>query len=276
MHRSVFLEEAIRALEVKEGKRYIDATLGGGGHTSKILKLGGKVLAIEWDDERFKSSKFRGFKNFRLVLGNFKEIEKIAKTNNFYPVDGVLFDLGLSMEQLDSSGRGFSFKKENEPLDMRISRKLKWTAADFVNSLSAKKLYEVFARYSEEINSWPIAQAIVNARRLKEIKTVGDLRRVIDSLELKGKKESILRRIFQALRIKVNDELENLKQGLEGAVKILNKNGRIVVISFHSLEDRIIKQFIQKNNLKILNKKVAIKRQREKFERTAQMRVFSL
>lgn len=276
MHRSVFLEEAIRALEVKEGKRYIDATLGGGGHTSKILKLGGKVLAIEWDDERFKSSKFRGFKNFRLVLGNFEEIEKIAKTNNFYPVDGVLFDLGLSMEQLDSSGRGFSFKKENEPLDMRISRKLKWTAADFVNSLSAKKLYEVFARYSEEINSWPIAQAIVNARRLKEIKTVGDLRRVIDSLELKGKKESILRRIFQALRIKVNDELENLKQGLEGAVKILNKNGRIVVISFHSLEDRIIKQFIQKNNLKILNKKVAIKRQREKFERTAQMRVFSL
>jgi 16S rRNA (cytosine1402-N4)-methyltransferase len=278
MHTPVLLKEVIKALNVKEGKKYIDATFGEGGHSREILKLGGRVLGIEWDDDKFEvqGSRFKEWKNLKLVLGNFKDIEKIARRNDFFPVDGILFDLGLSMEQIGKSGRGFSYKKKDEPLDMRISQKLNRTAADIVNSLSARKLYEVFARNSEEINSWTIAQAIFNARCLKKIKTVGDLIRVIDSLKLLGKKESILRRVFQALRIEVNDELENLRQGLKGAAEILGKEGRIVVITFHALEDRIVKQFVQKNNLKFLNKKPVFGKQEKKFERSAKMRVFSL
>jgi len=270
MHTPVLLDEAVKALEVKNGKKYIDATFGEGGHSLGILEKGGKVLGIEWDEDKVKSQKSRvkSYKNLKLVWGNFKNIEKIAKENDFYPVDDVLFDLGLSMEQIEKSGRGFSYKRINEPLDMRISQKLDRTAADIINSLSGQELYEVFARNSEEVRSWSIAQAIVGARSLKRIETVGDLVTIIRG------NENTLRRIFQALRIEVNQEFDNLKEGLRGVIKILKKEGRVVVITFHPLEDRIVKQFVVNNKLVSLIRKPIMAKNGKRFERSAKMRIF--
>lgn len=272
MHTPVLYEEAIKALEVKEGKKYIDATFGEGGHSKEILRWGGRVLGIEWDENKVKSQKLKvkSYKNLKIVWGNFRNIEKIAKENDFFPVDGILFDLGLSMEQIGKSGRGFSFKNRSEPLDMRISQTLNRTAADIVNSLSSRQLYEIFARNSEEINSWAIAQAIFSARCLKKIETVEDLLAVV------GEKESTLRRIFQALRIEVNQEFDNLREGLSGAINILKKKGRVVIITFHSLEDRIVKQFARNNKLMFLTHKPIVAKNGKKFERSAKMRIFAL
>lgn len=277
MHTPVFLNEVISALDVKEGKKYIDATFGEGGHSREILKKGGEVLGIDWDKEKIKNQKLKikNVENLKLVCGNFRDIEKIAKENNFFSVDGVLFDLGLSMEQLKNSGRGFSFKNKDEPLDMRISQGVTKTAAEVVNSYSAQELYEVFTKYSEEINSWAIAQAIVRARRLKRIESVGDLVEIINKITLKKRnRESVLRRVFQSLRIAVNDEFDNLIKGLEGSLNLIKKEGVIVVITFHSLEDRRVKNFIKEKGLKIKIEKTKIKREPDKFERSARLRVF--
>ncbi|OGK10026.1 16S rRNA (cytosine(1402)-N(4))-methyltransferase [Candidatus Roizmanbacteria bacterium RIFCSPHIGHO2_01_FULL_35_10] len=209
-----------------------------------------------------------------LVQGNFKDIEKLAKENNFFPVDGILFDLGLSMYQLKKSGRGFSYKNLAEPLDMRISSAIESKASYLINNLEQNELYEIFARYGEEINSLAISKTVVRARSLKPIEKVGDLLQIID--EATGEKDNkTYARIFQALRISVNNELENLKKVLEGSLKILRKKGRLVVISFHSLEDRIVKQFINNNNLKQINKKLIKSTNRSNFERSAKMRVIS-
>lgn len=277
MHQPVFLSKVINFLEVKREGKYIDATFGEGGHSWAILKKGGKVLAIEWDEWQFKIQKEKTKKwlNFKLVWGNFKDIEKIAKKNLFYPVDGILFDLGLSMSQIEDSKRGFSYKKLTEPLDMRISQKIKIKATDIVNSYSVEKLYEIFAKNSEEIHSWTIANAIFCAAKIKPIKKVADLVKIIDSLNLK-EKEKIYRRIFQALRIEVNQEEKNLKEGLRGALKIVKPKGKIVVITFHPTEDRWVKQFIKENKLRLIKVKNVIKKERKIFERSAHLRVFSL
>lgn len=277
MHQPVFLSKVINFLEVKREGKYIDATFGEGGHSWAILKKGGKVLAIEWDEWQFKiqKEKTKKWPNFKLVWGNFKDIEKIAKKNLFYPVDGILFDLGLSMSQIEDSKRGFSYKKLTEPLDMRISQKIKIKAADIVNSYSVEKLYEIFAKNSEEIHSWTIANAIFCAAKIKPIKKVADLVKIIDSLNLK-EKEKIYRRIFQALRIEVNQEEKNLKEGLRGALKIVKPKGKIVVITFHPTEDRWVKQFIKENKLRLIKVKNVIKKERKIFERSAHLRVFSL
>lgn len=267
MHTPVFLKEVIEALEIAEGKRYIDATYGEGGHASEIIKRGGTVLAIDFDEEVTRNKIQET--NLKLVWGNFADIEKIAQDNKFYSVDGILFDLGLSMDQIARSGRGFSFLKREEPLDMRISLKVKSTAADIINSFSAGKLYEIFAKNSEEIDSRAIAETIVRARHIKEIKTVGQLINIIDSSRAST---SRLRRIFQALRIEVNDEFENLKRGLAGALKILEKRGRIVVLTYHSLEDRIVKNFARENNFALVKKQPKFITRR-KFERSARIRI---
>lgn len=278
MHNPVLLQEVINSLAVKNGGLYIDATFGEGGHALEIIKKGGKVLGIEWDVQQYRRARVKYQKyllenqNLILVNGNFKDIEEIAKKNNFFPVNGIVFDLGLSMNQLKDSQRGFSFKKENELLDMRISNKIKVKASDLLNNLSREQLYEIFAKYSEEINASFIAQAIVNARLMKKIELVKDLITIIDKA-LDKKDERVYRRIFQALRIAVNDELRNLKKGLLGAVNLLKKTGRLVVISFHSLEDRIIKQFVREQKLVITNKKPIISKRNFSFERSAKLRV---
>lgn len=280
MHTSVLLKEAIDGLNVVNGGRYIDATYGVGGHSNEIVKRGGNVLALDWDEENVeKRVEDGGLKldgKLKLVNGNFADIETIAKVNDFAPVDGVLFDLGLSMEQIGQSGRGFSFKKMDEPLDMRISNTITKTAASIINSSNADELYEILSRNSQEVDSRAISQAIFSTRRMKPIATVGDLVGAVSAMSrLRDKKESILRRLFQALRMEVNDELDNIKRGIEGALKILKPAGRIAVITFHETEDRYVKQVAQVQGLTLITKKPIIAHSGLSFEGSAKLRIMS-
>lgn len=272
MHTPVLLEEVIRGLDIKKGKKYIDATYGEGGHSREIVKRGGQVLALDWDETQIQNLEFR-IPNLEIVSGNFKDVESIAKKNNFYPIDGILFDLGLSMEQIGQSGRGFSFKRRADPLDMRIGQGQERGAADIINSLSLEELYEIFSANSEEVDSRPIAKAIFRASRIKRIETVGQL---VDAIKTVNKNESALRRIFQALRIEVNDEFDNLKRGLAGAIQILAPGGKILVITFHSLEDRIVKNFVRENKMKLTHKKPIRSKSGYSFEKTAKLRRLTL
>lgn len=281
MHTPVLIEEVIKGLDIKSDGTYIDATIGEGGHLLKIAETGAKVLGLDWDDEQIKNLEFRikNFPNVKLTVSNFSHVEKVAKELGFYPADGVLFDLGLSMQQISSGGKGLSFKRPQEPLDMRINTRIRATAADIVNELSVSQLYEIFASYGEEIYSQAIAESVVQARIGNKIKTVGALIRAIDyalkrsNVENQFQKEKSYSRIFQALRIAVNDEFENLKKGLKGAMEILKKGGRIAVITFHSREDRIVKQFARDNRLKMLTKKVISGDRKLRFERSAKLRI---
>ncbi len=279
MHQPVLLQEVIKYLGDIKNKFFIDATFGEGGHSLEIIKRGGKVLGIEWDQQQYEKAKIK-YKhyletgNLKLVNENFSQIEKVAKKNKFFPVEGVLFDLGLSMTQLWQSGRGFSYKKIYEPLDMRLNLNLKIKAADLINSLEKEKLYEILAKYSEEIHSLRLVEAIISARKIKKIEKVKDLVDIINKAI--GKNEAVYKRIFQGLRIAVNNELENLKLGLEGALSILNEKGRILVISFHSLEDRLIKNIIKEKKLKMLTKKGIQSKNNLKFERSAILRIITL
>lgn len=269
MHTPVLLDQVIEALDIKKDGLYIDATFGEGGYSRAILEKGGKVLAIDLDQEQINNSESPDLK---LVQGNFGDIEKIAKENNFFPVDGVVFDLGLSMRQISHSGRGFSFKKVFEPLDMRMSLKTEMTAKYLLSHLSESELFEVFAKNSEEINSQKIAREVIIKRQSKKLETVGDLINCID----KGIGEvdnNAYKRIFQALRIQVNDEFENLKNGLKGATEIIKDDGKIAVVTFHSLEDRIVKNFSKNQGIKLLNKKPIMNRRGRSFEKTAKLRL---
>ena len=277
MHTPVLLQEAVDQLNVFKGGRYIDATFGSGGHSNEIVKRGGKVLALDWNEETVNRHNFKKKDaQLKIVWGNYANIEEIAKRNNFLPVEGCLFDLGLSMEEILFSGRGFSFRRDRETLDMRISKKsLKVTAADIINSSTEKELYEIFSRYSEELGSESISQAIVRARRMKKIVTVDDLIEAITKVGVKAS-EKTLRRVFQALRVAVNHEFENITKGIKGGLKVLKKGGKLVVITFHPSEDRLVKSIFRQNNLKSINKKNILSRQGYQFERSAKLRIVQI
>ena len=268
-HEPVLLKEIIDYLRVKRGEKYIDTTVGGGGHTKAILKLGGKVLAIDCDLEAIKAARRYlasacppgKHYSWRLASGNFKDLFQIAKKEGFLNVSGILFDLGVSSYQLEKAERGFSFSLE-APLDMRMDPKLKVTATDLVNGLNKGELNELFARVGQEHYSRCFAEAICRARSLKPIKTTGELVDIINqALPTKGRKSKLhpATRVFLALRIAVNDELNNLKKALPQALNLLEPKGRLVIISFHSGEDRIVKQFFKgqekKGKLTIITKK---------------------
>ena len=272
-HTPVLLKEVIDNLSIKPNSLYIDATVGEGGYGEVILKNKGRLLGIDWDKrqiERLRQKEI--FKSALLFNDNFANIEDIAKKNKYYPVDGIIFDLGLSMGQIQKSKKGFSYKNENEYLDMRLSENIVETASSIINSSKSDELYEIFTKYSEEIDSRAIAESIVNARSLKKIEKVVDLLTIIDKT-LKRKDKKVYARIFQALRIAVNNEFENLRKALKGAKKIINSDGRIIVISFHSLEDRIVKRFVIDNNLKFLTKKPILGKKWLKHERSAKLRI---
>lgn len=285
MHTPVLLQHTIDALGIKPGGLYIDCTFGEGGHTKAILGLGGKVLGLDVDKNQISKIKSSDFakatpdkQNFLLIHGNFKDIEEIAKKNSFYPVDGVLFDLGLSMMQLAEAEKGLSFKKKDEALDMRIDNTREYTAAQVLNDFSEEELYDTFAKYAEELHSEQIASGIVQARVYKKIEKVGDLIKIIDMVATRctqghnNENEKIYARIFQALRIIVNGEINNLKKGLEGATNILKKDGKICVISFHSVEDRVIKLYARQKKLKLLGEFTGVR----SFERSARLRVYTM
>lgn len=260
-HVSVLLQEVIDSLKVEKGKFYIDATLGGGGHSFEILKRGGKVLGIDWDEEAIDyvrnawKQKCKEFlipeENLILAKGNFKDIEKIAKKNKVENISGIIFDLGVSSYQIENEQRGFSFQKIG-PLDMRMSKDLQVKAADLINGLTKGELYELFTKLGEERFARPISNIIISARGVRKIETTQDLSEVVkQAYGLKGElspfmKAKINQKVFQALRIAVNDELNNLREALPAALNILGEKRRLLVISFHSLEDRIVKwQFIE-------------------------------
>lgn len=245
-HEPVLLKETTELLNVRKGKRYIDATVGMGGHTAEILKRGGVVLSIDCDPEAIACCKLR-FRTQDLILvrGNFKNLKKIAQKHGFQKAAGVFFDLGLSSWQIEKSGKGFSYLRD-ESLDMRMDPNLRLKAADFVNSLKKEELYEIFSKFGEEVNSRTITDALVSAR---PIKTTKQLTEVI------GKDVGQLARVFQALRIAVNNEVDNLRKGVSQAIELLEKRGRLVVISFHSLEDRIVKFGLRDERLKVITKR---------------------
>lgn len=247
-HTSVLLHEALSFLNPESGGKYIDATLGGGGHALEVVKSGGRLLGIDMDQEAIdyvkqilgeNNEKY----NFEVCKGNFRDLGEIARKNNFDKVNGILFDLGVSGHQFDTPLRGFSCQKEG-PLDMRMDVDLAVRAKDLVNVLSRDQLYKLFTELGEERFAYVIANAIVKARRIKTFENTSELVDLIKRVTPGG--IDISARIFQALRCAVNDELNNLRLALPQAFDLLNKNGRIVVISFQSLEDRIVKnQFIK-------------------------------
>ncbi len=267
MHTPVLLKSAIENLGVKKGGIYIDATYGEGGYTEEILSRGGRVLAIDLDPKQIESSKLKD-KNLMMAVGNFADMEKIARERGLDKVDGVVFDLGLSMGQLDFGGRGLSYNKPDEEIDMRIGRNDGMKASELIFKLKEDELYEVLARGSEEIKSKDIARSI---KAGKKITTVAELIIAIDRA-VGFKSRTVYARIFQALRIEVNHEFDNLKKGLEGAAALLNKDGKIVVVSFHSLEDRIVKSFGRTHGFKFKNEKKHDRGERRSFERSAKIR----
>lgn len=248
-HEPVLINEVIAHLKVKKGGKYIDCTLGDAGHTTEILKKGGHVLGIEVNEEALQRAKERisseGLSNFTGVLGNFRNIEKIAQENGFDKVDGILYDLGYSSFEMDEGSLGLSFSKD-EPLDMRLDKSLGVTAADLVNALPEKALTDLIYKYSDEVFAKKIARAIVNARNLKKIQTTRQLAEIIESETSPGYERGRINpatRTFQALRIAVNDEMNNLEESLPRAARLLLPGSVIIVISFHSLEDKLAKQF---------------------------------
>lgn len=277
MHTPVLLQQAIEGLQLQPQGFYIDATSGEGGHTKEMLKSKARILAIDADSEQIERLKIRlaDDKNLILDVGNFSEIEHIAKRHGFFPVDGILFDLGLSMRQLKEARRGFSYKELDDPLDMRIHNDTILTAEEILAQRSEKELFEIFSKNSEEIFSDKIARAIVAERRKRRIVTVGELVNIIQCAHPEINRSTVAR-IFQALRIEVNNELSNLKKGLQGALSILKKpNGKIVVISFHSLEDRIVKLFARQHHMNMVVSKRKTESARAAFERSAKLRIIS-
>lgn len=245
-HISVLLNETVDGLNVKPNGIYVDGTAGGGGHSAEILKSlkYGKLISIDQDPDAIQTvtERFKDNPNSIIVKGNFSNMKKLLNDRNIYQVDGVLLDIGVSSHQLDTAERGFSFH-EDAPLDMRMSQSGE-TAADLVNSLSEKEISKILFTYGEEKFAPSIAKSIVKYREEKEIKTTLELADIIRNSvpERVRRNGHPARKSFQALRIAVNHELDALEQGLDGAFELLSKGGRLAVITFHSLEDRIVKQ----------------------------------
>lgn len=245
-HIPVLLDEVVDALKVERGHKYIDATLGGGGHSFEILQKGGIVLGIDQDEDalEYVSENLRQkIKEQRLVLikGNFRNLKDLAFKKGFEKVNGILFDLGVSSYQLDCAQRGFSFSK-NEKLDMRMDKGSPLSAFEVVNKYPYEKLVDIFYKYGEEHNAKKIARQIINERKKKPIITTLELSQLISAISRKPESIHPATKVFQAIRIEVNDEINALKEGLAAGVKLLEGKGRIVVLSFHSLEDRVVKQ----------------------------------
>ncbi len=265
MHIPVLQKEVIQNLDPKPNENFIDCTAGFGGHTAAILEKNGpngKVLGIDCDKEvisllKSQTTKFKD----RLILVNdsFTNLKEIAK--KFHSISGVLFDLGMSSWHMEGSGRGFSFLK-SEPLDMRYDTNNPLTAEKIVNYWSESEMEKILKEYGEERFARIIAEEIINERKIYPIKSTSQLVKIIQKavpFRYQRQKIHFATRTFQALRIAVNDELNNLKKALPQAVEILNPQGRMVVISFHSLEDGIVKKFLKEkskeNILQILTKK---------------------
>lgn len=253
LHRSVLLSEAVSLLDVHSNEDYIDCTLGGGGHTSSMLVKNaprGRVLALDLDDETIRktgASLKRFGKRLTIVRGNFHDVSRITRDAGFESVSGVLYDLGLSTDLIKERGRGFSFMTD-EPLDMRFDASKPFRAEDIVNSWTEKEIADCIFSCGEERYSRRIAKQIVTARRKERIRTTGQLVAIIERSVPPPYRHGRIHcatRTFQALRIAVNDEIDGLVRSLQQSFELVRSGGRIVVITFHSLEDRVVKNYFR-------------------------------
>jgi len=258
-HYPVMKEYVVRYLNLKDGGIYIDATCGYGGHSRYILERGRNILLYGLDKDedaiRYVSQALSNFKNFKAIHSGYEDIDRVLEKEGIEKVDGILMDLGFSSNQVKDGERGFSFQIEG-PLDMRYDRRNEITAGEIINRWSRKDMIWVFENYGEVKRATKIVDAIIERRKKKKFETTIELADFIAKHCIRQGKIHPATKFFMALRIAVNNELEVLKEGLKKAVLFLKTNGRLVVISFHSIEDRIVKHFFKNNRqLKVLTKK---------------------
>ena len=262
-HLPVLLDEIVEHLAPKLGMTFVDATFGGGGHSSKFLELGAKVIGFDQDEDAITNAAtlLGQYPNqLTLVKDNFSSLQTQLAKLGINTIDAILFDLGVSSHQLDTPNRGFSFQA-SAPLDMRMDKTLGVTAADLIAALAEKELAKLFFTYGDETRSKAIARKIVNQRKTQPITTTTELANLISQVYRTPRlgKIHVATKVFQALRIAVNDELNSLKDTLPQTLNLLKPNSKLAVISFHSGEDRIVKQFInQTNSLTQITKKPII------------------
>ena len=239
-HIPVLLKEVMDALAVRPGGRYVDGTLGRAGHTKEIIARGGMVLGIDRDEQAIRE--IGEVAGLSAVRGRHGDLKEIANEKGWNEVDGILLDLGVSSPQLDEAGRGFSFLREG-PLDMRMDRSCGLSAADIVNGESAERLEEIFRTLGEEPQARRIAKAVAKERAEKPFETTVELAEFIEKVVGRRNGRHPATRVFQALRMEVNDEIGELGRALEGGLDLLRSGGRFAVITFESLTDRIVKRF---------------------------------
>lgn len=243
-HTTVLLEEAVDALNVFEEGVYVDCTFGGGGHSRKILeKLGKNGSLYVFDQDEEAEMNLPGDGRIYFIRQNFRHIQRFLRLLKVTKVDGILADLGVSSHQFDEAERGFSTRFE-AGLDMRMDRRTEFTAAKLLSTYSAEKLQEIFEKFGEVTNAKTLAKTITRTREISPIGTVSQFKQAVQSI-VKGNPNKYFAQVFQALRIEVNDELGALKDLLLQAEQLLNPGGRIAIISFHSIEDRLVKQFFK-------------------------------
>ena len=247
-HTPVLLEEAIKLLDIKADGVYADLTFGGGGHSRRILEsLGENGRLYSFDQDSDTKANAPDDSRFNYVESNFRFLRSALRLRGVTEVDGILADLGVSSHHFDALPRGFSFRGE-APLDMRMNQRGGETAADVVNNRAEEQLATILSQYGELDTTWKIAACIARARAVKPITTTAELVAAVAPCTPKKDESKFLTKLFQALRIEVNGEMEALKMALEQSLKVLKPGGRLVVISYHSLEDRIVKNFIRSGN----------------------------
>lgn len=246
-HNPVMLRESVEALAINPAGIYVDVTFGGGGHSSEILKhlTTGKLYSFDQDADAEKQSERLEGETFQFVKANFRHLKKFMRLYGVKSVDGILADLGVSSHQFNTAERGFSTRFDG-PLDMRMDPDAPLSAKEIIANYSEEQLHKIFGMYGEVKNAKTLAQNIVMARQGQEINTIADFKKAIAGCTPKGKENKYLAQVFQALRIEANDELKALEEMLTQSAEILKPGGRLVVISYHSLEDRLVKNFIQK------------------------------
>ena len=247
-HIPVLLDECLEHLNIKPNGVYVDLTMGGGGHTREILRrLGAEGRLYSLDQDPDAEANAPDDERFSFVASNFRFVRGNMRLHGIEGVDGILADLGVSSHHFDAKHRGFSFRGD-APLDMRMNTRAKVTAADIVNTYTNDALSKIFAEYGELDTTWKIANCIERARRIAPITTTAALVEAVKPCTPPKDEAKFLTKLFQALRIEVNAEMEALKMALEQSLKLLKPEGRLVVISYHSLEDRIVKNFMRSGN----------------------------
>ncbi|WP_303310891.1 16S rRNA (cytosine(1402)-N(4))-methyltransferase RsmH [Hymenobacter sp. BT730] len=246
-HRPVMLAECLAGLDMQPDGRYVDVTFGGGGHSARMLErlTTGHLYSFDQDADAEREAAQLARPQFTFIRSNFRNLYQELSQRNALPVDGLLADLGVSSHQFDTPERGFSTRFDG-PLDMRMNSEDGPSAADVVNEYEEAALHRIFGMYGEVTNARTLARTLVTARRGHSIQTIGELKKAIASCMPRGKENKYLAQVFQALRIEVNDEMTALQEMLQQTAQVLRPGGRLVVMSYHSLEDRLVKNFMAK------------------------------